>query len=173
MPKIIPDVEKKLLAAARKILSRDGFDNLSMKEIAKESKMSVGTIYNYFPEKSSILVKIVAEDWADLVERTNAYNSTVTNIRDGLKKIYDECIGFSIGHIGVFSHFAVENNDAYRASYRAFIEGTAGLIEFLCEHFGLHHTHEECMIATSIFSFAIHYPETQFEPLANAIEKLL
>ena len=64
MPKIIPDVEKKLLAAARKILSRDGFDNLSMKEIAKESKMSVGTIYNYFPEKSSILVKIVAEDWA-------------------------------------------------------------------------------------------------------------
>ena len=84
-----------------------------------------------------------------------------------------ECIGFSIGHIGVFSHFAVENNDAYRASYRAFIEGTAGLIEFLCEHFGLHHTREECMIATSIFSFAIHYPETQFEPLADAIEKLL
>ena len=51
MPKILLNSEKKLLEAAKEIIEKEGVDNLSMKRLAQQTDMAVGTIYNYFPIK--------------------------------------------------------------------------------------------------------------------------
>ena len=42
------DMTELIFAATERLMARDGLDNLSMHKIAKEAKISPGTIYLYF-----------------------------------------------------------------------------------------------------------------------------
>jgi AcrR family transcriptional regulator len=55
--------EARILRAAEVLFGRKrGYSQTSMQEIAKRSKLAVGTLYNYFPSKPQILLAIVARD---------------------------------------------------------------------------------------------------------------
>ena len=55
--------EARIVRAAEALFSRkNGYRRTSMQEIAKRSKLAVGTLYNYFPSKPKILLAIVARD---------------------------------------------------------------------------------------------------------------
>ncbi len=55
--------DARILRAAQALFARkQGYGRTSMQEIAKRSKLAVGTLYNYFPSKSKILLAIVARD---------------------------------------------------------------------------------------------------------------
>jgi AcrR family transcriptional regulator len=55
--------EARILRAAEALFSRKkGYARTSMQEIAKRSRLAVGTLYNYFPSKPEILLAIVARD---------------------------------------------------------------------------------------------------------------
>lgn len=55
--------EARILRAAEALFTRKkGYGRTSMQEIAKRSKLAVGTLYNYFPSKPKILLAIVARD---------------------------------------------------------------------------------------------------------------
>jgi len=55
--------EARILRAAEPLFTRKkGYGRTSMQEIAKRSKLAVGTLYNYFPSKPKILLAIVARD---------------------------------------------------------------------------------------------------------------
>lgn len=49
-----------LLAAARRVLDRDGLDGLTIKAVADECDTSVGTIYNSFPSKAALVAALQA-----------------------------------------------------------------------------------------------------------------
>lgn len=55
MPKIIDEAEKKLLAQARQQLFAAGYGGLSVRQLAKECGMAVGTVYNYFKDKDTLV----------------------------------------------------------------------------------------------------------------------
>ena len=58
--------EARILRAAEALFARKrGFGRTSMQEIAKRSKLAVGTLYNYFPSKPKILLAIVARDTSE------------------------------------------------------------------------------------------------------------
>jgi AcrR family transcriptional regulator len=58
--------EARILRAAESLFSRKkGYGRTSMQEIAKRSKLAVGTLYNYFPSKPKILLAIIARDASD------------------------------------------------------------------------------------------------------------
>lgn len=58
--------EARILRAAEALFGRkQGYARTSMQEIAKRSKLAVGTLYNYFPSKPEILLAIVARDTAE------------------------------------------------------------------------------------------------------------
>jgi len=55
--------EARILRASESLFSRKrGYGRTSMREIAKRSRLAVGTLYNYFPSKPEILLAIVARD---------------------------------------------------------------------------------------------------------------
>lgn len=58
--------EIRILRAAEALFTRKkGYGRTSMQEIAKRSKLAVGTLYNYFPSKPKILLAIVARDTSE------------------------------------------------------------------------------------------------------------
>lgn len=51
-----------ILKAARALFFSRGYDETTVEEIAREAEVAVGTVYNYFDSKSSIILAITAED---------------------------------------------------------------------------------------------------------------
>lgn len=71
MPKRMPnrggDKRGRILAAAVRIFSRNGFFNSKVSEIARASGVADGTIYLYFRNKDDILISIFEEKMGEVV----------------------------------------------------------------------------------------------------------
>lgn len=52
---------------------RDGMASLGIRTVAKECGVATGTIYNYFPDKASLVTEVVVRFWRQAME--NAHNS--------------------------------------------------------------------------------------------------
>lgn len=54
--------QQNIMEAAKHIFSEKGYQQASMVEIAKDAGVGTGTIYNYFPSKGSLLLRIFSEE---------------------------------------------------------------------------------------------------------------
>ena len=63
MPKIIAEINDKILEGTKRMMLENQNDNFSLRMIAKECGIAVGTIYNYFENKEMLIAKIHLEDW--------------------------------------------------------------------------------------------------------------
>jgi AcrR family transcriptional regulator len=52
------ETREKIVAAATELFSRDGYHTTSSKKIAKAAGVAVGSFYNHFPDKKSLLFEI-------------------------------------------------------------------------------------------------------------------
>jgi AcrR family transcriptional regulator len=55
---------ERLIAAARTVLVRDGYDAFSTNRVAEQAAVSPGSLYQYFPNKAA-LVESVIDRWSD------------------------------------------------------------------------------------------------------------
>ncbi|MFC3674540.1 TetR/AcrR family transcriptional regulator [Ferrovibrio xuzhouensis] len=55
-----------ILQAARAVFARDGLDGATLRAIAAEAGMAVGTVYLYFPTKEALYAEMLAGSLADL-----------------------------------------------------------------------------------------------------------
>jgi len=60
--------DKKILEAAIYIFAHRGFANTRIADIAEKANIAVGSVYLYYPDKESILLKIMGEIWKDVYE---------------------------------------------------------------------------------------------------------
>lgn len=65
MSRIIENPHQLILDTARKILFDKGYSELSMRNVAKECGIAIGTIYNYFPTKRDLVVDMMAVYWRE------------------------------------------------------------------------------------------------------------
>ncbi len=78
-----------LIAAARTLINRDGFDELTAQKISQAAGVSIGTFYAYFLDKDDIFRFIVA-DYADQQYQT-FYSDAQETLRYHL--VFEEAIG--------------------------------------------------------------------------------
>lgn len=50
---------ERLLAAAARVLSREGWAKLTTNRVAEEAGLSVGTLYQYFPNKQALVAELI------------------------------------------------------------------------------------------------------------------
>jgi AcrR family transcriptional regulator len=63
---------ERILAAGRTVVLRDGYDAASTNRIAAEADISPGSLYQYFPNKESVLTAIVDRYSEDVSARVTA-----------------------------------------------------------------------------------------------------
>jgi AcrR family transcriptional regulator len=61
--------ERRIVKAAAKLFARKGYAEVAMEDVAARAGLAVGTIYNYFPSKSALLLAIVRRETRSLLER--------------------------------------------------------------------------------------------------------
>lgn len=61
-----------VLAAARRLMEADGYDETSMAAVAEAADVSVGSVYNYFGNKQALLLGVVSEAARGLLEAGEA-----------------------------------------------------------------------------------------------------
>ncbi|MFB6290741.1 MAG: TetR/AcrR family transcriptional regulator [Candidatus Bipolaricaulia bacterium] len=75
--------------AATQVISRQGYFQTSIDEIAKEAGISVGTIYNYFDNKQDILLDIFSKEFEDRKEFYEELSKKRMPLVEGIREILD------------------------------------------------------------------------------------
>ena len=65
------ETRKRIVAAAKKLITESGFENVSIENIAKEAEVSTGSFYTYFKKKEDIIEELNQLSFYRLAEITN------------------------------------------------------------------------------------------------------
>lgn len=63
MPKIIEGLAEKIADAARTIMAKRGIAGVDMRSVAHEAGVAVGTVYNHYPDKESLLLAVLTSEY--------------------------------------------------------------------------------------------------------------
>ena len=90
MPKIIKNLNEEILKYAKDILINLGYNKLTMRGLAEKSNVALGTLYNYFPTKSDLIIKLMESYWYDYLEVIDEIDKEEQDFFTKLKKIYEK-----------------------------------------------------------------------------------
>jgi AcrR family transcriptional regulator len=63
------ETRRRILTVAQKQFAQQGFEQTTTRDIARDAKIAVGTLFNYFPTKESIVENLVDEGCSRAAER--------------------------------------------------------------------------------------------------------
>ena len=107
MPKIIEGAREKILENAKRRLFEKGYQHVSLREVAKESGIATGTIYNYFVNKDYLIANIMLEDWNAAVEKMEERCQTAGSVKEGILGICQSFDEFCSIYISVWQQPSV------------------------------------------------------------------
>lgn len=127
VPKQKRSMEKKMLIkkTALFLFSEKGYANVSTNEIAKAADISIGSVYNYFPNKKAIYEELVNDLYSNVLEKIVPEDLSQLSPLDLIKK-YTLSIMESHTHLTAFqkeiTSLSYQNEDFRELEnpYRAF-----------------------------------------------------
>ena len=106
MPKIIDEARERILTEARKTLLTAGYKGLSLRGLARDCSVAVGTIYNYFPNKDTLIALVMMQDWTETIERMERGVAEAAGVSEGALVLYREIDCFSEIYRDVWHQFS-------------------------------------------------------------------
>jgi AcrR family transcriptional regulator len=65
MPKIIENLDGEIAKTALELFRDNSYQNVSMRKIASEAGIAVGTLYNYYSNKWELYIEVFEESWRE------------------------------------------------------------------------------------------------------------
>lgn len=90
MSRIIENPKELILAKAKEILYKSGYQELSMRNVSKCCNIALGTIYNYYPTKKELVIEMMTDYWCDYIRKTQSIVDSEDSFYDKLRKIFDD-----------------------------------------------------------------------------------
>lgn len=82
------ELRQRIFQAAFELFLEKGFEHTTVDDIARRADVGKGTVFNYFPRKTSFLAA-VADDWvARLVEELGPVDTWTGTTRDKLERVF-------------------------------------------------------------------------------------
>ncbi|MBR7084687.1 MAG: TetR/AcrR family transcriptional regulator, partial [Oscillospiraceae bacterium] len=75
------ETRKKIVSAAKKLIAENGFENVSIEDIAIEAGVSTGSFYTYFKMKEDVIEELNQANFYRLAEITNEMKDKDLNER--------------------------------------------------------------------------------------------
>lgn len=87
MPKIIPEMEKKIIDAAIAVFLRVGYRQADMRAIAEEAGISIGSIYGKFHSKSELFLAVTSIWHDELISEIEAAFEATSDAKGRILKL--------------------------------------------------------------------------------------
>ena len=81
MPKIIENLETKLMQEARHQIETSGYSAMTIRSVASACGVGVGTVYNYFRSKEDLLARYMLRDWQQCLEEIHRVSDSVASLQ--------------------------------------------------------------------------------------------
>lgn len=133
MPKIIENLRDELLKEARKQVFERGYRNTTIRSVASECGVAVGTVYNYFRTKDMLIASFVLEDWIECTRYIESYPKNRS--KDFLGFVYMSLRRFADRYTVLFSDKEAEKsfNAAFSKKHELLRTQLALLILPICD----------------------------------------
>lgn len=109
MPKLIENAKEKIITEGRKILLNKNYKELSIREIAKQCGIAVGTFYNYFSTKEDLVIEIFKDDWNKVFDLTKKLRDMDDTFKNKIACLYEVMDEFISKYITIFYEIAMLN----------------------------------------------------------------
>ena len=171
MPKIIKNPEDRILQAARKRLLDKELSSFSLRGVAADCGIAVGTIYNYFKDKESLMAAVMIQDWVDALETTRGELAQTRSLQEGLLYICRGIRSFCLLYQKVWRSYPAggEFSMRYRKRHELLLSQITEMIKGLYERFDVPcDAHRTILYAELIIAGAQH-PEIREEEIIEII----
>lgn len=89
-----------VIAGARAVFMREGFEGASVDEIARDAGVSKATLYSYFPDKQHLFLEVLKQECAAQSEVDVLFEQTGLSVEEKLCVICRKLITFFISDFG-------------------------------------------------------------------------
>ena len=103
MPKIIENVRGMLLEEAQKQITSNGYESVTIRSIARECGLGLGTFYNYFKSKDMLIATLLLEDWKRRMKKIKEEHENESDPMVLVRALYDEVSDFIQVHKNIFT----------------------------------------------------------------------
>lgn len=103
MPKIIDEAKELIMVAAKKRLFAEGINKLTIRAVADDCNIAIGTIYNYFTSKEMLVGEIMLDDWCHITEKADEECRNCTSVMEGIEIVCNALTEFSDSYQKVFN----------------------------------------------------------------------
>jgi len=167
MPKIIKDLESKLIAEAKRQIEVSGYGGVTIRSVAKACGVGVGTVYNYFPSKDALVATYMLKDWEHSVTAIHAVSDYSDGPKPVVRCIFDQLLAYAQLHNAIFADEAAGIAFAGSFSrYHAMLRGQLALpLQKFCQS-----DFAADFIAENLLTWTM--AGTDFDTLYGMIEKL-
>lgn len=130
-------IRERILAAARDLFLREGFEGVSVRRIAERAGCSPGMLYHFFTSKELLLARLVQSTFEKLDERMARYESSGGNALRRLQQTLHAYVEFGFEHPHEYLFLFTHGHSQLAPNVRSVFE-TRGIacfrrIRVLCE----------------------------------------
>jgi Transcriptional regulator len=118
MPKKIENIRESILQDAHAILKTEGYEALTIRRVAKDCAIAVGTVYNYFPSKEVLSASIMLEDWQKTLKQINQKCQKTNDLAQGIRWTYQGVMSFARTYRSAWSSYIFTGHETQEIKHR-------------------------------------------------------
>lgn len=102
MPKIIENLEQKLIEEAQKQVVQSGYGAFTIRSVAKACGVGIGTVYNYFQSKDDLLAAFLLDDWQNCICAIVCASEQSASPEPVVRCMFDQLLSYAQRHQSIF-----------------------------------------------------------------------
>ncbi len=159
MPKIISDIRNKILTSAKVQLKEKGYAGLSLRGVAEDCAIAVGTTYNYFNSKEELVNAIITSDWEEAMKDLDQADPETEDLEEAFRNIYQAIYNFyeNYGGISILRRHQSVRIDLLDKHYDDFAKDLTKRLKSIVRKYGIHESESFLrLIAETTITSASH-----------------
>ena len=112
MPKIIENLESKLIEEAHRQIEQSGYGAFTIRSVAKACGVGIGTVYNYFQSKDDLLASFLLGDWQKCMSAIVSASEQSASPEPVVHCMFDQLLSYAKRHQAIFRDETATTNFA-------------------------------------------------------------